>query len=160
MAPPPSPVRLHPQLSEIYRRKVEQLSESLADPEIRPMALETIRGLIETVTINDTDSGVQIDLGGAITALVGLAQPDARAFITDSSVKVVSGVGYDLRPSGYESWRTNHEQPLRTTLSFAFSGACDPRPRIVPTPVFARYRCEPLPLASAVLPHGQSLMNR
>jgi site-specific DNA recombinase len=95
MAPPPSPVRLHPQLSEIYRRKVEQLSESLADPEIRPMALETIRGLIETVTINDTDSGVQIDLGGAITALVGLAQPDARAFITDSSVKVVAGVGFE-----------------------------------------------------------------
>lgn len=90
-APAPSPVRLHPQLSEIYRRKVEELSETLADPEIRPMALDTIRGLIEAVTVHKTDSGVQIDLDGAITALVGLAQPEAEAFIAGGSVKVVAG---------------------------------------------------------------------
>jgi site-specific DNA recombinase len=42
-APAPSPVRLHPNLSELYRRKVEQLAESLRDPAIRPAALDTIR---------------------------------------------------------------------------------------------------------------------
>lgn len=90
-APAPSPVRLHPQLSEIYRRKVEELSATLADPEIRQMALETIRGLIQSVTIHETDSGVKIDLDGAITALVGLAQPGAEAVINAGSVKVVAG---------------------------------------------------------------------
>ena len=93
--PAPSPVRLHPQLSEIYRRKVEELSETLKDPEIRPMALETIRGLIDAVTVHELDKGVQIDLDGAITALVGLAQPEADPFIGGGSVKVVAGVGFE-----------------------------------------------------------------
>ena len=35
--PMPSPVRFHPQLSEIYRRKVTNLAEKLKDPKIRPM---------------------------------------------------------------------------------------------------------------------------
>ncbi len=94
-APPPSPVRLHPQLSEIYRRKVKELSDTLADPEIRPMALKIIRGLIESVTIHDTDDGVRINLDGVITALIGLAQPDAEAFVGAGSVKVVAGVGFE-----------------------------------------------------------------
>lgn len=67
------------------------MSETLTDPEIRPMALDTIRGLIETVTIHETESGTQIDLEGAITALVGLAQPEAEPYIGGCSVKVVAG---------------------------------------------------------------------
>ena len=94
-APAPSPVRLHPQLSEIYRRKVEELSQTLADPEIRPAALETIRGLISVVTIHETHDGTRVTLDGAITALVGLAQPEAEAFINSCSVKVVAGVGFE-----------------------------------------------------------------
>lgn len=68
-------------LSEIYRRRVEGLSETLADPEIRPMALDTIRGLVQSVTVHETARGVRIDLEGAVTALVGLAQPGAEAII-------------------------------------------------------------------------------
>jgi len=95
-APAPSPVRLHPQLSEMYRRKVEDLSATLTDPEIRPAALETIRGLISAVTVHETaDNGIRIDLHGAITALVGLAQPEAEAFMSSGSVKVVAGVGFE-----------------------------------------------------------------
>jgi site-specific DNA recombinase len=93
--PAPSPVRLHPQLSELYRQKVGELSKTLADPEIRPMALETIRGLISSVTIHETEGGVRVELEGAITALVGLAQPEAEAFISSGSVKVVAGVGFE-----------------------------------------------------------------
>jgi hypothetical protein len=95
-APAPSPVRLHPQLSEIYRRKVEELSKTLADPEIRPMALETMRGLIQSVTVHETVDGVRIDLAGAITALVGLAQPGADAILRVGSVEVVAGGRVDL----------------------------------------------------------------
>ena len=94
-APAPSQVRLHPQRSKIYRRKVEELSATLADPEIRPMAMETNRGLIKSVTIHETDSGVKIDLDGAITALVGLAQPGAEAVINGGSARVVAGVGFE-----------------------------------------------------------------
>ena len=51
-APAPSPVRLHPNLAEVYRKKVSELSATLADPEIRTAALEIIRGLITRVTIS------------------------------------------------------------------------------------------------------------
>ena len=95
LSPTPSPVRLHPQLSEIYRRKVEALSETLADPDIRQTALEIIRGLISTVTIHEVEDGVRIDLKGAITALIGLAQPGAEAVLNGGSVKVVAGVGFE-----------------------------------------------------------------
>ena len=93
--PEPTAVRLHPQLSEIYRKKVEELSVTLANPEIRPMALDTIRGLISSVTIHEIDNGMRIELEGANTALVGLAQPEAEAFISSGSVKVVAGVGFE-----------------------------------------------------------------
>jgi site-specific DNA recombinase len=90
-----SPIRLHPKLSEIYRRKVEALSDTLADPDIRQTALETIRSLISSVTIHEGDDGIRIDLEGAITALVGLAQPGTEAILSGGSVKVVAGVGFE-----------------------------------------------------------------
>ena len=37
-APAPSPVRLHPNLPQVYRRKVERLHEALADPALRDEA--------------------------------------------------------------------------------------------------------------------------
>ena len=55
------------------------MSKTLADPEIRPMALETMRGLIRSVTVHETSERVRIDLAGAITALVGLAQTGTAA---------------------------------------------------------------------------------
>jgi site-specific DNA recombinase len=46
-ADPPSPVRLHRNLAQVYRSRVERLQEALADPEIRDEAFEILRGLIE-----------------------------------------------------------------------------------------------------------------
>ncbi|MFC3288792.1 recombinase family protein [Paracoccus aerius] len=73
-APAPSPVRLHPNLSELYRHKVAELAATLTDPEIRTPALETIRCLIEIVTVRLTPEGVTLELEGALAAMVGLAQ--------------------------------------------------------------------------------------
>lgn len=64
------------------------------------MALETIRGLIDAVTVHELEGGVRIDLDGAITALVGLAQPEAGAFLCGGSVTLVAGGGFGL-------WRTS-----------------------------------------------------
>ena len=47
-APPPAP-RLHPNLAELYRRKVADLQTALADPNTQTEALEIPRGLIERV---------------------------------------------------------------------------------------------------------------
>ena len=43
-APAPSPVRLHPNLPQVYRRKVERLHEALADPALRDEALGCCAG--------------------------------------------------------------------------------------------------------------------
>jgi fructose-1-phosphate kinase PfkB-like protein len=51
--PAPSPVRLHPNIGQIYRKKVTELSTALDNPDIRAPAIEAIRSLIEQVTISD-----------------------------------------------------------------------------------------------------------
>ncbi len=94
--PAPSPVRLHPNLSELYRRKVEQLAESLRDPAIRPAALDTIRGLIEAVTVNIDDAGdVTLALDGALSAMIDTSQPGVLRGVDAGSVKVVAGTGFE-----------------------------------------------------------------
>jgi hypothetical protein len=91
-------VRLHPNLSELYRSKVADLAQALSDPSIRTGALEIIRGLIERVTIKHERDGVQIELEGALAAMIGLAQneqsrPEA-ACSRLCSTQVVAGVGF------------------------------------------------------------------
>lgn len=65
---------MHPNLSELYRRKVAALAATLADPEIRTPALEIIRGLIEVVTVYVAPAGITLELDGALAAIIGLAQ--------------------------------------------------------------------------------------
>ncbi len=88
---PPSRVRLHPNLGEVYRRKVAALAETLNDTAIRTSALENIRSLISSVTIREVDGRTTIELEGAITALIALAQPKTGKDLEGSSVKVVAG---------------------------------------------------------------------
>ena len=42
---------IHPNISEIYRRRVERLAEALHQPEERDEAADAIRALIERVTL-------------------------------------------------------------------------------------------------------------
>jgi DNA invertase Pin-like site-specific DNA recombinase len=100
-APPPPPVRLHPNLAELYGAKVAQLRESLADPSIRDEALGLLRGLITRVVVDKDQSGWNIDIQGQTAALVALGsrthnapgEPrlDSGAL---SSAKVVAGAGF------------------------------------------------------------------
>lgn len=92
-APAPSPVRLHPGLPEIYRKKVADLTASLKDDTIRPRALDALRGLIERVSVHasGTSIGPVLELEGAITAMIERAQPGALSEVDHRSVKVVAG---------------------------------------------------------------------
>jgi site-specific DNA recombinase len=49
--PAPTPVRLNPNLSELYRRKVTELALTLADPAIASPAREVVSGLIEKASL-------------------------------------------------------------------------------------------------------------
>jgi hypothetical protein len=58
-AVPASPVRLHPNLAQVYRRQVEQLQQALEQPEIRDEAVQILWGLIEHVSIGPGDPGLK-----------------------------------------------------------------------------------------------------
>ncbi|NBE09582.1 hypothetical protein [Paragemmobacter ruber] len=96
--PAPAPVRLNPNLSELYRRRVTELAITLADPAISRPAREVVRGLIERVSVTWEDGQAVVALDGALTALIGLAQNakgPAVAGPYGSSVKVVAGAGFE-----------------------------------------------------------------
>ncbi|MGI9412389.1 MAG: recombinase family protein [Hyphomicrobiales bacterium] len=93
---------LHPNLAQLYRRKVERLHDTLSTSDIGQEVLDTLRGLIDEVRLENTEDGFQIELIGDITKIVEFAntsnqnkkQPafDER---TACSVKVVAGVGFE-----------------------------------------------------------------
>ena len=95
-APAAAP-RFHPNLAEIYRRRVGSLQEALSDPETRSEAIEILRGLIERVAISAAEDGFTIELVGEIANMVGLSSgPEGRKIGPyRSSVKVVAGVGFE-----------------------------------------------------------------
>ncbi len=98
--PPPSPVRLHPNLAELYRTKVAQLRESLANPNIRDEAIGILRGLVTRVVLKPDQDGWHVDVQGEAAALValGLNANKAQGQTLDpadvSSAKVVAGAGF------------------------------------------------------------------
>ena len=91
-APPPPP-QLHPNLAELYRAKVADLHQALAEPETRTEAIEIMRELIESVTLRPIDKGFEIELVGEIAKMITLPEGSGSVQGGDvaSSVKVVAG---------------------------------------------------------------------
>jgi hypothetical protein len=75
---PPPPLRLHPNLAQVYRGKVERLHEALADPGLRDEALGILRGLIERVEIHPGEDGLQVEIVGEIVKMVELGWTQNR----------------------------------------------------------------------------------
>ncbi len=98
---PASAPRLHPGLAEVYRRKVENLHEALADPGARDEALGLLRGLIERIELYPIEDGFEIELTGEIARMVelSLAEGKTKKAVLDEktacSVKVVAGAGFE-----------------------------------------------------------------
>lgn len=97
--PQETPLRLHPGLSAIYRRKVEQLAEALnADETTRLEAAEALRGLITAITPVDGDE-LSVELVGELTGIMALGDADAkkpRHFHDEAcSTTLVAGTGFE-----------------------------------------------------------------
>ena len=77
-APEPVPVP-HPNLPEIYRRKVEALEEALRDPATAMAATEALRGLIDAILIypGEKRGEVDVQLRGDLAAFLHLGGPAA-----------------------------------------------------------------------------------
>jgi site-specific DNA recombinase len=101
---PEEPVRLHPNLAVIYKRKVAALHELLSDAATSTEAIEIARSLIDQVKFRPgADAGLEIELIGDLARMVQLAQDPGKnrplpAAVPDEfarSVKVVAGVGFE-----------------------------------------------------------------
>ncbi|EME67517.1 DNA recombinase, partial [Paramagnetospirillum caucaseum] len=75
--PPPLP-RLHPNLPELFRRKVEDLQEALREPETTTQAALALRGLIDRIRLVPVNGALEIELEGARAALLALATPESK----------------------------------------------------------------------------------
>ena len=101
-APPLAPI-LHPNLAELYRRKIEHLREALNTPDSRTEAAEILREIIVRIDIRPLGRGTfEMDLVGDIVNMMELVEtaPQTKtaasyeAAVPDvyrSSVKVVAG---------------------------------------------------------------------
>jgi site-specific DNA recombinase len=103
-APASATPRLHPNLSEVYRAKVERLGEALKAGADTQAALDAARSLIERVVLTPLKGGkgFEIELVGEIAAMValGAGMPQATRSASgpglfERSIKVVAGIGFE-----------------------------------------------------------------
>ena len=91
---------IHPNVSALYRRKVERLAEALRHPQERDEAAEAIRALIERVSLTPGPKRGEIaatlhgDLG-TILEWAAQKQNTPGAFASGVSVSVVAGAGFE-----------------------------------------------------------------
>jgi site-specific DNA recombinase len=97
-APATSKPLLHPNLAELYRRKVADLATAINAPECRDEAFELIRSLIDRVVLTPDDGQLRVDLQGDLAGILALCEEGARGRKPAASVearaeqiKVVAG---------------------------------------------------------------------
>lgn len=73
-APPTAPT-LHPNLPELYRRRVAELEHALTDPATSDEALELLRQLIDYVEVTPEDKDLKIEFVGQIANMLVLPTP-------------------------------------------------------------------------------------
>jgi len=90
-APAPT-VRLHPNLAEIYRQKVENLRDALNDEGCRVDAVAILRGLIDEICLIPRDGELAIYLVGNLAAILDLCtKKDPGAVATGVQITLVAG---------------------------------------------------------------------
>jgi site-specific DNA recombinase len=103
LASAPAPkLRLHPNLAELYRRKVAALANALNAEHMRAEATTALRGLIEEIRLVPADGKLRIELYGELAALIALAAGEAprikhpRADVAAGVQRtLVAGIGFE-----------------------------------------------------------------
>jgi site-specific DNA recombinase len=96
-APAPAPMTIHPNASEIYRRKVAELHEALTAEETRASAAEALRGLVDEIRVTPDGTGHAVEIVGELGALLRLSGIKSAAFREEAarSIKLVAGRGFE-----------------------------------------------------------------
>ncbi len=98
-AEPPAPVMLHPNLSEVYRDKVANLTRALNDPATKAEATTIMRSLLESIRLMpNADGSLAIELIGELAGLLSLGvsqNEQSRPAAASCSRVLVAGVGFE-----------------------------------------------------------------
>ena len=98
---PTPPLEIHPNLGDLYRRKVQELDGLLTDEASRPQAMEIIRGLIERIEVapGEGRGKANVALYGALASILDFAMGATHAKATADGglcrVLLVAGVGFE-----------------------------------------------------------------
>jgi hypothetical protein len=86
------PMRLHPSLSKVYRRKVENLTDALNVDETRDEAASALRELISEIRLIPEEGGLAVELVGELATIMRLAEDEkARTQGPGCSLTLVAG---------------------------------------------------------------------
>jgi site-specific DNA recombinase len=92
-------IAIHPNLPEIYRRKVAKLQEVLEDEATRPQAVEIIRSLIDRIEVHPRQERGRCDVVvvGALAQILAFAQQKTTAASSGGggTFLMVAGVGFE-----------------------------------------------------------------
>ena len=98
-AEPDDNIELHPNMAELYRKKVEDLQDILLDEVTRPEAIDIFRSLIERIEINQGNKRGACDvvLFGALASVLAFLQQKTTAASgrDDGTFLMVAGVGFE-----------------------------------------------------------------
>ena len=96
----PAP-RLHPNVAEVYRRKVEELHSALRDEDAGP-AREVVRGLVEAIVLTPENGRLRVEVRGQLASILrlsGLANKKTPADgpgLLAEQIKMVAGARNQL----------------------------------------------------------------
>lgn len=84
---------MHPNASEIYRKKVAQLHEALTAEDMRTWAAEALRGLIDEIRVTHDADGKAVEIVGEFVTLLQVSSSKNAAFLAEAarSTKLVAG---------------------------------------------------------------------
>ena len=77
-ATPPPIVRLHPNLSAVYRDKVARLEEALDEEGTRTEAGELLRTLIDRIVLTPVEDGLKVELHGDLARILAFCEGTAH----------------------------------------------------------------------------------
>ena len=99
-APEALPPLLHPNLPEVYRRKVAHLHTLLEHPDTKAEAMDLIRSLVEAIVLTPEDGTLRVDLRGELAAILGLCADSKKPGAVSGAglleqVMMVAGAGFE-----------------------------------------------------------------
>jgi site-specific DNA recombinase len=95
----PAP-RLHPNVAEVYRRKVAELHSALREEDAGP-AREVVRGLVEAIVLTPENGRLRVEVRGELAAILRLSgcanakAPAGGPELLVEQIKMVAGAGFE-----------------------------------------------------------------